>query len=141
MTGKLLLLDTHAWIWLAIGAKEKFKSSLLHKLEEAAQSDLLRISAITPWEIAVLHRKERLRLAEDPLDWIRSTMRLTRTQLVPMTPEIAVESERLPGLFHGDPADRIIVASTIATDSILVTADRRILKFSNVGHVETLACG
>jgi PIN domain nuclease of toxin-antitoxin system len=136
-----LLLDTHAWIWLATGTAGKFKPDLLRKLEDAAQSDMLRLSAITPWEIAVLHRKKRLRLSADPLDWVRSTMRLTRVQLVPLTPEIALESERLPELFHGDPADRIIVASAIATNSILVTADRRILKFSNAGQVETLACG
>ena len=141
MTAKPVLLDTHVWIWLAGKAHDRIKPNLLRVLENAGQNDTLRISAITPWEIAILHRKNRLRLSEDPLDWVRSTIRLTRVQLVPLTPEIAVESERLPGSFHGDPSDRIIVASAIATNSVLVTADRSILKFSGAGHVETLACG
>jgi PIN domain nuclease of toxin-antitoxin system len=136
-----LLLDTHAWIWLATKVPGKFKPDLLHKLEEAAQGDLLRIAAITPWEIAVLHRKGRLRLSADPLEWVRNTIRLTRAQVIPLTPEIAIESERLPDPFHGDPADRMIVASTIATNSVLVTADRSILKFGDTGLVETLPCG
>lgn len=139
--GETFVLDTHAWIWLSVGARNRFKPGLIQKLEKAAEESALRISAITPWEIAVLHRKNRLRLLEDPLDWVRGTIRLSRVQVVPLTPEIAVGSENLPGSFHGDPADRIIVASAIATRSALVTADRDILRYGEKGYVSTQPCG
>jgi PIN domain nuclease of toxin-antitoxin system len=136
-----LLLDTHAWIWLSIGDREKIRPSLFKKIEEAAENNILRISAISCWEIAVLHRKGRLRLSEDPFDWIRTTLRLTRVQSIPLTFEIAVESELLPGNFHGDPADRMIVASARASQSLLVTADRAIQKYCENGYLKVLPCG
>lgn len=136
-----LLLDTHAWIWLSVGLEKRMKPALLDHIEEAARNDLLRISAITPWEIAVLHRKNRIRLSEDLLDWIRTTIRRTRVQVLPLLPEIAVESERLPGAFHGDPADRIIAATAIASQSSLVTADREILRYGKQGRFSVEACG
>jgi PIN domain nuclease of toxin-antitoxin system len=52
--------------------------------------------------------------------------------LHPLTPEICVESTELPGVFHGDPADQIIVATARSLGATVVTADRRILEYSHV---------
>jgi PIN domain nuclease of toxin-antitoxin system len=141
LESQVYLLDTHAWIWLATGAKDRFKPALIRSLEEAGEKWELRISAVTPWETSVLHRKKRLRLSGDPLFWIQTTIRLTRVQVVPLSPEIAVNSETLPGNFHGDPADRMIVACARATGSALVTADRQILKYCDENKIKTASCG
>jgi PIN domain nuclease of toxin-antitoxin system len=55
--------------------------------------------------------------------------------LAPITPEIALESSRLPGLFHGDPADRIIVATARRTGAQLMTRDRELIQYGRKGHL------
>jgi PIN domain nuclease of toxin-antitoxin system len=50
--------------------------------------------------------------------------------IVPLSPSIAVESWELPGTFHADPADRIIVATARVTGATLLTRDRRILDYA-----------
>jgi len=47
-------------------------------------------------------------------------------QLLPLTPEIAVLSTRLPKGFHGDPSDRLIVSSSIVHKAPLVSKDNKI---------------
>ncbi len=49
--------------------------------------------------------------------------------------EVAVESCRLPGPFHHDPADRMIVATARIAGATLVTGDKRILDYGARGHV------
>jgi PIN domain nuclease of toxin-antitoxin system len=59
--------------------------------------------------------------------------------LVPLAPEIAVESSRLPGTFHGDPADRIIVATARREGAILLTRDERIIAYGKGKHLPVMA--
>jgi PIN domain nuclease of toxin-antitoxin system len=56
-------------------------------------------------------------------------------QIIELTPEIATESTRLPGEFHRDPADQIIVATARVMKCKLVTSDEKILNYS---HVKTI---
>jgi PIN domain nuclease of toxin-antitoxin system len=58
----------------------------------------------------------------------------------PLTPEIAVESSRLPGPFHNDPIDRILAATARIEGLILVTRDRAILDYARHGHVRARPC-
>lgn len=46
---------------------------------------------------------------------------------VPISPAVAAEVAALPASFHRDPADRIIVASTLVSGAMLLTQDRRII--------------
>jgi len=55
--------------------------------------------------------------------------------LLDLTPEIAVESTRLPAGFRRDPADQIIVATARSLDLPLLTADAKILHYP---HVRTI---
>ena len=64
------------------------------------------------------------------LDWVKQALSAPGISLAPLTPEIAVLSNRLPGEFHGDPADRIIVATALELNAILVTKDKKILRYS-----------
>jgi PIN domain nuclease of toxin-antitoxin system len=45
---------------------------------------------------------------------------------VPVSAEVAMRASELDEL-HGDPIDRIIVATALAEDAVLLTADRPIL--------------
>jgi PIN domain nuclease of toxin-antitoxin system len=97
---KVLLLDTHVWLWLVSGA-EPLRRSVLSAVEGAARRGRIRVSAISVWEVAMLEAKGRIRLAKDCLAWVQEALSAPGTSLVPLMPEIAVESSRLPGEFHG----------------------------------------
>jgi len=125
---KVLLLDTHVWLWL-VGGAEPLKRPVLSSVEGAARRGRIRVSAISAWEVAMLEAKGRIRLSKDCLAWVQEALSAPGTSLVPLTPEIAVESSRLPGEFHGGPADRILVATARLLGATLLTRDERILAY------------
>lgn len=86
----------------------------------------------------MLESKGRVRLASDCLTWVRTALEAPGTRLVPLSPEIAVASAHLPGEFHGDPADRILVATARIHALTLVTRDERILAYGRAGFVAVL---
>jgi PIN domain nuclease of toxin-antitoxin system len=135
---KILLLDTHVWLWLVDGA-EPIKRPVLSAIEGAARRGLIRISVISVWEVAMLVAKGRVRLANDCLAWAQEALSAPGTSLFPLTPEIAVESSRLPGEFHGDPADRILVATARHLGATLLTRDERILAYGKGRHVSVMS--
>ena len=133
-----LLLDTHAWLWL-VGGLEPLKRSVLSTVERGARQGRIRVSAISVWEVAMLEAKGRIRLSKDCLSWVHDALASPGISLVPLTPEIAVESCRLPGTFHGDPADRILVATARLLGATLITRDTTILSYGRKHHVAAMA--
>jgi PIN domain nuclease of toxin-antitoxin system len=135
----LLLLDTHSWLWIQSGGEGELSRKAVATIEHASGRGALLLSAISVWEVAMLVAKDRITLQTPLLDWVREALKTPGLSLVPLTPEIAVESTRLPGNFHGDPADRIIVASARETGSTIVTRDRRILAYGEQAFVRAIA--
>jgi PIN domain nuclease of toxin-antitoxin system len=107
-------------------------------LNRAAREDRIAVSAITPWEIALLASKKRIDLHRDPLEWVNAALSLPGVHLVPLEPEIAVASTRLPFEMHPDPADRILVATARHLGATLVTADHELLALSKKGHFRAM---
>ncbi len=99
----------------------------------------LRLAAISIWEIALLASRARITLARPTLEWVEAALASSRAELEPLTPVISVDSCALPPGLHGDPADRIIVATARCTGSVLLTRDRRMLDYAALGHVAALA--
>lgn len=129
MNSAALLLDTHCWIWMALGETARFRPAAVRRIEEAARAGSLLVSVISVWEAAMLESKGRIRFQKPCLDWVREALDAPGLALAPITPEIAVDSSRLPGNFHGDPADRILVATARSLDVPLLTRDRRLVAF------------
>ncbi len=127
-----LLLDTHTFLWMVEG-HSRLGARAARELNRAAREDRLSISAITPWEIALLASKKRIDLQRDVMGWISAALSLPGVHLVPLEPEIAVESSRLPFEMHTDPADRIIVATARHLGATLVTADGALLELAGKG--------
>lgn len=125
---KSLLLDTHIWLWLLSG-DTSLTASLRKPIEEAASHQQLFISAISVWEVAMLQMKGKLKLNLPTAKWVQQALERPEINLLPLSPEIAVESCALPDNFHGDPADRIIVATARLENLVLVTKDEKILKY------------
>jgi PIN domain nuclease of toxin-antitoxin system len=129
----VILLDTHIWIWLA---DEHEELSAYHaQIIAEHRSDGLGVSAISCWEVAKLVEYGRLNLACDLETWMEAALDLPGIQLIELTPTVAIESTKLPGDFHRDPADQIIVATARTYRLDLLTVDDKILKYE---HVYTL---
>lgn len=135
-----VLLDTHALVWLLAG-NERLGVRSRKVIEEAAEEGGLYLSAISPWEIAMLVSKGRLMLAQDVGEWIQAALALPGIRLEPLSPEVAVASTRLPGALHPDPADRIIVATARRLEATLVTADGLLIEYAAAGHLKVLDAG
>ena len=133
-----LLLDTHVLVWL-LEDSARISEPVHAQLQQAADEDLLFVSAITPWEIAMLVAKGKLRLGQDVADWLNAALNLPGIHLEPLSPAIAVASTRLPCEAYLDPADRILLATARHLDATLVTADRQILAYGAEGLVKCLA--
>ena len=86
-----------------------------------------------------MESKQKIVLHQDCQLWVRAALAAPGVILHPLSPEIAVESTRLPGDFHGDPSDRILVATSRVLNAPLVTAARQILAYGERKHVRTLA--
>ncbi len=133
-----LLIDTHYWIWLENGNHERLTPSDIDLINNAAAHNYLCLSVMSVWEVAMLESKGRIRLHSTCEQWVQQALAIPGLTLAPITPSIAIESTRLPGTFHGDPADRIIVSTARALNARLLTSDKNIRTYARHRHV-TLA--
>src|ERR1700691_541677 len=122
----LLLLDTHVVLWATFN-DTRLGRHAAKTINLGSREDGLAVSAITPWEIGLVASKKRIHLHKDVLEWVRETLAKPGVHLVPLEPEIAVASTRLPFDMHPDPADRILVATARHLGATLVTADQALL--------------
>jgi PIN domain nuclease of toxin-antitoxin system len=132
-----LLLDTQVLVRLTDG-NQKLGIRAREAIRLAYSEDRAVVSAITPWEIALLVSKGRLTLEREVLTWIHTALAVPGVRLIPLEPEIAVASTRLPWEMHPDPADRILVATARSLGATLVTADGALLEFARKGHFKAL---
>ena len=135
---RLLLLDTHVWIWVVEGVAAELAAPAVARIERASDAGAIRVAAISVWEVAMLEARGRLRLALEIDEWVRQALAAPGTQLVPLAPEIAVDSARLPGEPDGDPADRMLIATARRIGASLVTRDERILAYGGSGHLSVV---
>ena len=122
------LLDTNAWIW-AMADPEKIPAGVRKRLFDTLPVGL---SAISPWEVAKKESKGLLRLNRPIAQWIEQATRKQFISLMPLSAEVSVESCHLPGEFHKDPADQIIVATARIHGLSVITSDRRIREYPSV---------
>lgn len=119
------LLDTHVWVWW-LTPESPLTGAERAALDRAAARRELFLSPISLWEAQVLHSKGRLRLPIPFPDWLGMAADPQVIQLVPMDPPVILALVALPGNFHGDPADRLIVATARAHALPLATHDAAI---------------
>ena len=99
----------------------------------------VRVSVLSVWEVGMLEAKGRIELPLGCLEWVQRALEAPGLALVPLTTEVAVASSRLPGAFHGDPVDRILVATARDLDATLVTQDSKILAYSKEHHLPAIS--
>jgi PIN domain nuclease of toxin-antitoxin system len=126
----VIVLDTHIWVWWVHGDDRLTKAQT--DLITANEADIIGVSAISCWEVAKLVEYGRLVLPCGLAEWFDQTLSYPGVQLLELTPEIVIESTQLPGEFHRDPADQIIVATARVNNCPLVTSDSKISKYPQV---------
>jgi len=127
----MILLDSHILVWLDAGNR-RLGLKARKTIDQALKESTLTVSAITFWEIAMLVDKGRLKLDIAPEVW-RSDLIDKGLIEIPLSGEVGIMAAQL-SQFHGDPADRMIVATAMVTDSSLITADGKILGWHGLGE-------
>jgi PIN domain nuclease of toxin-antitoxin system len=131
----VILLDTHIWVWW-VAETDRLQNAHRRILERTRADEVLGVSIISCWEVAKLVERGRLALDRDVQSWIELALSEPRIRLVHLHPRIAVESTRLPGSFHRDPADQLLVATARVLDCAILSADGKIGSYPYVRHAE-----
>ncbi len=130
----MILLDTHVLIWF-IDNPKLLSAKARREIDQAFSLQQIYFSQISYWEISMLVAKGRLIFNIQLKEWLESVERLPQCTSVGITPSVATISYELSNTFHGDPADRIIVATSIALNIPLITKDKVI---GNYKEIKTL---
>ena len=132
----MIVLDTHTLIWW-VSNKDKLSELALNAIEQELNNEngQILVSSITAWEISLLVEKGRITLTMELDEWLRVAASIKNLHFIPVDNEVAVQSVRLPGSFHPDPADRMITALARHYSAPLVTCDTKI---QNYKYVKTI---
>ena len=120
-----VLLDTHVWLWWLTGQASLPERERI-SLDLAAARRELYLSAISLWEAQMLHAKRRVELPLPFAEWLRRAAAPGVVRVLPLDTEVVIALDALPVSFHGDPADRLIVATARVHRLPLATHDERI---------------
>lgn len=137
-----VLLDTCAVIWLANG--DPLPVEAVAAITAAALAAGVFVSPVSAWEVGMLGKPRGNRPAQqflpDPKRWFARLMAGPGIREASLTPEIAVDASYLPGSLHGDPADRLLVATARHLGIPLVTRDAKLIAYAQQGFLRVLPC-
>lgn len=130
----MIVLDTHTLVWWVSGDPLLSERARTAIEREQPDGDII-VSSISAWEIAMLVERGKLVLTMDVDSWLSTVAQIDAVHFHPVDVEIATKSVDLPGDFHKDPADRMIVATARKLAVPLVTKDDKIRAYA---HVKTI---
>jgi len=132
-----IMLDTHVLLWSLL-KPEELSNDIKQYISYAQENSQLFISSISLWEIAMFKFKKRINIYEPIKDFLESITDINGLLVKDITYNIAAESISLTDDFHGDPADRIIVATARCLGATLLTRDQKILEWADLGHIKSI---
>ena len=121
----MILLDSHVVLWLLTRPSQLTEKARARVLGGQRGNERIVCSAASLYEISYATRRKRIPLLAGEDEFIEAVQR--EFEWLPMTAEIALHAANIPAPFHGDPMDRLIVATAIVENCTLITADERIL--------------
>lgn len=124
------VLDTNAWI-LAVESPAEIPADVLAVIGDMSNAPL-GLSAISPWEVAKKVSIGKLDLSLPLRSWLLRATKQEGLIVLPLSTEVSLEANSLPGTSHRDPADQIIVATARLYKATLITRDKRILDYPHV---------
>ena len=129
----MILLDTHVW-WWAVSEPTKLSDESRQLIVDTPLGQHY-IASISLWEFVMMAKRGKIELTISPSEWLSFALGHLKTQVIPISADIALDSCNLPGQFHKDPADRLITSTARISQLKLITKDRKI---RNYQHVETV---
>ena len=132
-----IVLDTHVLLWSLL-QPEDLPEDIRQRITVAQENSQLLVCSISWWEIAMLKSKRRINIYEPIRDFLESITNIDGLSVKDISTEVAAESVQLMDDFHGDPADRIIVATAKCHGATLLTRDQKILTWASLGHIKSL---
>jgi PIN domain nuclease of toxin-antitoxin system len=129
----MIVLDTHIWVWWVHDDSQL--PAHYYGYIQANEATGLAVSAISLWEVAKLVEGGRLELPLPVRDWLDLAINYPGMQVLELTPAIVVDSTQLPGTFHRDPADQLIVATARVYNCPIVTLDGKIRAYPYVTNL------
>jgi len=131
----MIVLDTHTLVWWANGEGAALSAGAHQAIEAELDGGQILVSSISAWELAMLVARGRMALSMDVSEWLAVVGQIDAVAFVPVDNELAVRSTQLPGEFHKDPADRLIVATARKHAVPVVTADAKIRDYPHVRSI------
>jgi PIN domain nuclease of toxin-antitoxin system len=127
----MIVLDTHVWLWW-LHDPARLSPTAVQLIEQEQESGALILSSISIWEVAVKVQSGKLAIPMEILQWYELARSYPATVIEPLSPLDAISSTQLPGDFHKDPADRMIISLARRLAIPLITCDRKILEYKHV---------
>lgn len=127
----MILLDTHALVWLASNPAQLSKAA-----RDAIRKNpaALHVSVVSAWEISLLVKRGRLELPLPAAEYVERAVRHHGLIELPLGRHIAQDAVALPDI-HNDPFDRVLVAECLARGLTLVTCDQVIPRYPGLRTV------
>lgn len=122
---QVIVLDSHIWFWWINLEHERFSPECRARIE---QSERVGVSPVSCYELALAHRRKRLQLPCEPVDWLAEALEPANIELLQVTPRIAARAVNLTDI-HKDPFDRIIIATALEYGADLASADGLISRY------------
>jgi PIN domain nuclease of toxin-antitoxin system len=130
----MIILDTHVLVWLT-SDPEKLSSNAKREVQKWKKKGEIYVSSISVWEVAFLVKMNKLEFSIGLENWLKEVEDTPSIRFVSVDNKIVVDSIFLPGAFHKDPADRIIVATARSLNAEIITKD---IKIRNYKYVQTV---
>lgn len=130
----MIIMDTCAIIWDAL-QRDKLTKKAKTAIAKADTQGKILICDISIWEIAMLAKRKKIEFDDTAANLIHLFLESRNVTIVPILPEIAELSVNLGPEINNDPADRIIVATSIIKQAPIITADSNL---RDVQIVETI---
>jgi PIN domain nuclease of toxin-antitoxin system len=123
-----LLLDTHIWVW-SVAQPQRLSPRVARQLTHSENE--IWLSAVSIWELRLLHDKGRIKLRPDPVSWINDNLSRLKIREAPFTFEVAIAVSAI-NLPHNDPADGFIAATAKVFGLTLVTSDEELIQLADI---------
>ncbi|MBW6508323.1 MAG: type II toxin-antitoxin system VapC family toxin [Desulfuromonadales bacterium] len=127
----MIVLDTQVWLWW-LHDPAKLSPAAVKFIEQEQETGALILSSISVWEVAVKVQSGKLVIPMDISQWYELARSYPATVIEPLSPVDAIAGTQLPGDFHKDPADRMIISLARRLAVPLITCDRKILEYKHV---------
>ena len=130
----MIVIDTHVLVWW-INQSDNLSPKAQKCIQNEIKTSAILVSSISVWEICMLVNRGKIKLSMDISDWITKIEQHSFIKFIPVDNDIAAKSVNLPNPLHQDPADRIIIATTMIHNATLITKDKLIRGYPHINSL------